>query len=188
MRLPDGARSRALLIGTTDYEHESLDRVPAARNNVEGLRESLARDAGITGDDCRALVNPRDLAEVGAAVEDAARTAEDLLLVYYGGHGLVDGDGLLNLALPQSSPSLLPWSAIPFRFLHKAIQNARAATKVVVLDSCYSGIAIEPLLGPDLTGQLRIRGSFTLTSSPRTRRPTRSRGGTPRSPGCSWTC
>ncbi|MEU6247132.1 DivIVA domain-containing protein [Glycomyces sp. NPDC047010] len=167
MRLPDGARSRALLIGTTNYDHESLEEVAAARNNVEALRESLARDAGIRGEDCTALVNPRDLAEVGAAVDLAARTAEDLLLVYYSGHGLVDDEGLLNLALPQTSPALLPWSAIPFRFLHKAVQNARAATKVIVLDSCYSGIAIEPLLGGgDFIGQLRIKGHFTLTSSP----------------------
>ncbi|MEU5873511.1 DivIVA domain-containing protein [Glycomyces sp. NPDC047369] len=164
MRLPDGARSRAVLIGTAAYDH--LPRVDAARNNVDGMREFLARDAGIGGADCRTLVDPRDLAEVGEAVERAARSAEDLLLVYYSGHGLVDGDGLLNLALPQTSPSLLPWSGIPFRFLHKAVQNSHAATKVVVLDSCYSGIATEQTLGEDLTGQLRIKGNFTLTSSP----------------------
>ncbi|PRY54978.1 caspase, EACC1-associated type [Glycomyces artemisiae] len=164
MRLPDGARSRALLIGTTSYRH--LKRVEAARNNVEAMREALARDAGITGGDCLALTDPDSLAEVGAAVERAAKEAEDLLLVYYSGHGLVDDEGMLHLTMTGTSDALLPWSGIPFRLLNKAVQYSRAAMKVVILDTCYSGIAIEPLLGDDLTGQLRIKGNFTLTSSP----------------------
>jgi DivIVA domain-containing protein len=166
MRLPDGAKSRALLIGTAAYDH--LDGVPAARNNVDGMRDFLLRRTGLHGSNCTTLTDPRDLSAVGRAVEDAAREAQDLLLVYYSGHGLVDSDGLLHLALPQTSQELLPWSGIPFAFLHKAIQTAPASTKVIILDSCFSGIATEVLTGGEagILGQLRISGHFTLTSSP----------------------
>jgi DivIVA domain-containing protein len=166
MRLPDGARSRALLIGTAAYRH--LLPVPAAENNVDSMREALVRHAGIPRGNCESLTDARDLTAVGAAVERAAREADDLLLVYYSGHGLVDSGGLLHLALPQTSQELLPWSGIPFAFLHKAIQSARATAKVIVLDSCFSGIATEVLADKEsaILGQIRISGHVTLTSSP----------------------
>ncbi|GAA2259563.1 hypothetical protein GCM10009853_010700 [Glycomyces scopariae] len=165
MRLPDGAKSRALLIGTAAYDH--LPGVPAARNNVDGMREFLLGRTGLDAANCTSLTDPRDLTAVGRAVEEAAREARDLLLVYYSGHGLVGSDGLLHLALPQTSQELLPWSGVPFAFLHRAIQSAPAQTKVIVLDSCFSGIATEVLGGEDgILGQLRVSGHFTLTSSP----------------------
>lgn len=166
MRLPDGARSRALLIGTAAYRH--LLPVPAVENNVDSMAKALEHHAGIPRANCESLTDARDLTAVGAAVERAAQEADDLLLVYYSGHGLVDSDGLLHLALPQTSQELLPWSGIPFAFLHKAIQSARAMAKVIILDSCFSGIATEVLADKEsvILGQIRISGHVTLTSSP----------------------
>ncbi|GAA1666089.1 hypothetical protein GCM10009830_09700 [Glycomyces endophyticus] len=164
MRLPDGARSRALLIGTAANRH--LDPVPAAGNNVASLRRALALHAGLDG--CETLTDPEDLSVVGAAVERAAAEAEDLLLVYFSGHGLVDDAGMLHLALPQTSRELLPWSGIPFALLHKAVQTSRAEAKVIILDSCFSGIATQVLADREslILGQIRVSGHVTLTSSP----------------------
>ncbi|RRS00466.1 caspase, EACC1-associated type [Glycomyces terrestris] len=166
MRLPDGARSRALLLGTAAYDH--LAPVPAAVNNVEAMREALVRRTGIPAAHCEALTNANDLTEVGAAVERAAQGAKDLLLVYFSGHGLVDDTGMLHLALPQTSQGLLPWSGVPFAFLHRAIQTARAEAKVIVLDCCFSGIATQVLADAEslILGQIRVSGHVTLTSSP----------------------
>lgn len=166
MRLPDGAKSRALLIGTAAYDH--LRQVDAVHNNMYALRHALARHAGIPHRNCETLTDADDLTKVGRAVEEAAREAQDLLLFYFSGHSLVDEAGLLHLALPQTSQELLEWSGVPFALVHKAIQMSPASTKVIILDSCYSGIATEVLGGEeaDILGQIRVSGHFTLTSSP----------------------
>lgn len=166
MRLPDGAKSRALLIGTADYAH--LPKVPASLKNVLALQEALERHAGIPGEHARVLLDAPDLPAVGRAVEAAAAAADDLLLVYYSGHGLIGPDDKLYLTLPQTSDSLLPWTGVPFEFLHHALRNAPASTRVLVLDCCYSGRATETLGAEEQTilGQIRVGGTFTLTSSP----------------------
>lgn len=168
MLLPNGAESRALLIGTSTYE--TLPDVPEIRNNLWALKESLQRHTGLPAANCRSVLDPTDLIEVGREVEASTKAASDLLLIYYSGHGLVASDGLLHLALPQTSRQqrLLPWSSIPFKLLHHAIQLSRARTKVLILDCCFSGRATQ-LLGAEesnILGQITANGAFTLTSSP----------------------
>jgi DivIVA domain-containing protein len=166
VRLPDGAASRALLIGTGAYD--SLPGVPEIRANVRELQEALVRHTGLPLEHCRTLLDPPDLTAVGREVEGVTKAATDLLLIYYSGHGLVASDGLLHLALPQTTQALLPWSGIPFRHLHHAIQVSRAKTKVLILDCCFSGRATQLLGGEDGTilGQITANGTFTLASSP----------------------
>jgi uncharacterized caspase-like protein len=50
------------------------------------------------------VADPKDEVAVGAALTRAVREAEDLLLVYYAGHGLLDDDGLLHFALADTDP------------------------------------------------------------------------------------
>ncbi|MEU6860150.1 DivIVA domain-containing protein [Glycomyces sp. NPDC046736] len=166
MRLPDGSKSRALLMGTAFYEH--LDDVPQSGNNLRALQDALMVHTGLPRERCTRLLDPRDLTEVGAAVTSATAEAEELLLVYYSGHGLVDSYGKLHLALPQTSQSHAAWSGIPFETLHNELRYAPAQTKVLILDCCFSGIATD-VLGDEtgtLMGQIRVGGTFTLASSP----------------------
>jgi len=166
MQLPDGARSRALLIGTAEYEH--LPKVPASRNNLPALANALERHTGLPHEHCSQLLDASDLPTVGREVEAATKDATDLLLIYYSGHGLVASDGLLYLTLPQTSQQDVTWSGIPFKLLHHAIQVSRARTKVLILDCCFSGRAAQLLSGEEsnILGQITANGAFTLTSSP----------------------
>jgi DivIVA domain-containing protein len=165
MRLPDGANSRALLIGTATYEH--FPEVPEIRNNLRDLKASLVRHTGLPAEHCVEVLDPSDQVRVGAEVEDATRAATDLLLIYYSGHGLVASDGLLHLAHTRTSQALAHWSGIPFKHLHHAIQVSRAKTKVIILDCCFSGrAAVLAGEGSNVLGQVTANGTFTLTSSP----------------------
>jgi DivIVA domain-containing protein len=166
MRLPDGARSRALLIGTAEYEH--LPKVPASRNNLPALANALERYTGLPREHCTQLLDASDLATVGREVETATKGATDLLLIYYSGHGLVASDGLLYLTLPRTSQQDVTWSGVPFKLLHHAMQVSRARTKVLILDCCFSGRAAQLLSGEEsnILGQITANGTYTLTSSP----------------------
>jgi ABC-type cobalamin/Fe3+-siderophores transport system ATPase subunit len=92
--VPNPERSRAVLVGVAAYER--LDPLPAVANNVTALRDVLTdRELwGLPDRHCVAIIDPSDPREVLDAVHTAAREAEDGLVVYLAGHGLVMGDRL----------------------------------------------------------------------------------------------
>ncbi len=170
-RFPDPARSRAVLIGASHFTAAGLDLpdIPAVEANLTALRQALTSpDTGVLRPQlCRVLIDPTSADEVGAALSDAAATATDLPLVYYAGHGLVDDRGRLHLALAHTHPHRARWTALPLDVLREEIANSAAATRVLVLDCCFSGRAIEAMADDQggISGQLEVAGTYTLTST-----------------------
>jgi hypothetical protein len=168
---PDPARSRALLIGASHFTAAGPDLpdIPAVQANLTALRQVLTNpDTGVLRPDfCRVLTDPASVDEVGTALSELAATATDLLLVYYAGHGLVDDRGRLHLALAHTHPNRARWTAFPLELLREEIANSAAATRVLVLDCCFSGRAIEAMADDQgvLGGQLEVAGTYTLTST-----------------------
>ncbi|MET9148187.1 caspase family protein [Streptomyces sp. NPDC058319] len=180
MRLPDPLRSRAVLLGFDTFTDPGLPDLPAVARNVADLAGVLTGPSGTdlperycawrreaTGAE---LTDP---ASIGARLVSAAREAEDLLFVYYAGHGLVGPDGELYLSLPgtRSEPDLVPWTAMPFSLVRRTLADARADNRVLVLDCCFSGRAIGVMTGTAsvVAGQLGVAGTCTLASSPANR-------------------
>jgi hypothetical protein len=170
-RFPDSARSRALLIGASHFTAAGTDLpgIPAVRANLMDLRRVLAsRDTGVLRPErCRVLADPTSADEVGAALSATVSAATDLLLVYYAGHGLVDDRGRLHLALTHTQPHRARWTALPLELLREEIATSAAATRVLVLDCCFSGRAIETMADTHgmISGQLDVAGTYTLTST-----------------------
>jgi len=170
IRFPDPSRSRAVLIGAGRYPRAiGLPELPAVSANVTGLRAVLtdATTGTLPAARCVAVRDPEAPAHVGGAVAQAAEEATDLLFVYYSGHGLVDERGRLYLALAATDPAQPRWTAVPFDALREEIAASPAATRVLVLDCCFSGRAIEAMSDNRgvITGQLDISGTYTLTST-----------------------
>ena len=170
-RFPDPARSRAVLIGASHFTAAGPDLpdISAVEANLMALRQVLTSpDTGVLRPEfCRMLIDPTSTDEVGTAISEAAATTTDLLLVYYAGHGLVDDRGRLHLALAHTHPHRARWTALPLDILREEIANSAAATRVLVLDCCYSGRAIEAMTDDQgvLSGQLEVAGTYTLTST-----------------------
>lgn len=170
---PASTRSgwRAVLVGVSRYDDIEFPDIPAAANNVADLAQLLtATDGGGLAEiHCSVLTNP-DSQQVGRAVGSAAREAEDVLLVYYTGHGVVDRRGQLYLALSGSSKEQPKWSSVPFSTLRDDLMTSRARTRVLILDCCFSGRAFEAMSGPStlVEGQIDIQGTYTIASSSRT--------------------
>lgn len=174
MRLPDPDRSRVVLIGSSEYEDtEHLPPIPAVRHNLNDLRDALTHpEHGIVPlDHCTTLLDEHRLPAVGRALKDATAAAEDLLLVYVAGHGLVGARNELYLAMSVSDADDPAFSSLPYDFLRNAVLDSRAQVKVVIIDSCFSGLAIgrTTMSGSDtaLVGQLDIAGTYVLTSAER---------------------
>lgn len=123
---------------------------------------------------CVTVVDPDDVAAVLDPVGTAAREAEDVLLVYFAGHGLLPGSRRdLHLAVGGSNPEK-PWTAVPYTHVADLVRDSAAAVKVVILDCCYSGRAIGVPLTPmgidaQALEQVEIEGVYVITSTTATR-------------------
>ncbi|WP_328471760.1 pentapeptide repeat-containing protein [Actinoplanes sp. NBC_00393] len=165
-RLPDPRRSRVVLIGAAKYVHPGLDDVPAVAGNLAALHRLLT-DPDATGIDpavCRMVPDPPDLAAVMEPLHEAASQAEDMLLVYFTGHGLPSDDGGLRLAVSGTDPRQ-SWTSVPYTEVAEQVRSSAAEVRLVILDCCYSGRAIGQLSQSELGPQVDIFGAYVLTSS-----------------------
>ncbi|WP_430788784.1 caspase, EACC1-associated type [Actinoplanes sp. G11-F43] len=151
MRLPDPARSRAVLIGAARYR--SMADLPAVAANLTRLADLLSdpRVWGLSPEHVTVVPEPESPGQALDQVRRAATAAGDTLLVYYAGHGLLDDDDNLLLALPGTDVRR-PYTAIRFDDLRAQVRAAsRGSARVVILDCCYSARAIAGGMGPDGT-------------------------------------
>ncbi|GAA2073566.1 caspase, EACC1-associated type [Actinomadura alba] len=173
MRLPDPAKSRVVLIGVPDYTE--LDPLPAVERNVHRLRELFSDSAlwGLPTENCAVVLGEDNPRSAPAAIRDAARAAEDLLLVYYAGHGLLPPDtDKFCLALPSSTKDDT-YRALRYEDVRGAIACARpGVATAVILDCCFAARAFDGTMSaPASLGELtRIQGACMLTACDETSR------------------
>ncbi len=162
---------RAVLIGVSRYTDNEFTAIPAATTNVTDLAELLTAPTGgaLPAEHCTALLDPGDATQVGKAVATAASQADEVLLVYYTGHGVVDRAGRLYLTLPETDHYHPEWGAVPFATLRDELLESRAGTRILILDCCYSGRAFEAMTSTAaaVQGQIDVRGTYTIASSAR---------------------
>ncbi|MBD2564158.1 MULTISPECIES: caspase family protein [Nostoc] len=164
----------ALLIGVSDYE-PALNPLPAAIKDVDSMHRVL-QSAEMGGfDEVKILKNP-DPQTMQYEIETlfAGRSKDDLLLLFFSGHGIKDDSNNLYFATPITRKTvkgeLIRSTAVPSRFVHDVMNNSRAKRQALILDCCFSG-AFDPSLqtkddgSVDLQGQLGAEGRVVLTSS-----------------------
>jgi len=173
MRLPDPQRSRVVLIGTSKYrDPDHLPDLPQVNQNVADMAAFLTDpvDGVVQATNCDVLEDEADIRLIGHTLQSAAEQAEELLLVYFSGHGLVGGRRHdLYLALPDSKwASPTSFNSLKYDDLRSMVLDSPAATKVIILDCCFSGRAItDGMADPEseIVGQTEVDGSYVLTSA-----------------------
>lgn len=173
MRLPDGQRSRAVLIGTSNYKDPDLPALAAVTATVHDLCAALTvPDFGVfPPQHCTVLLDEGDLGKVGDCLDSAADDAEELLLIYFAGHGLIGRKRHeLYLALQGSRFAKPEFNSLEYDKLRSAVFDSRARTKVIILDCCFGGRAVTDSMaaaGGEIASQLDVEGTYVLTSAPR---------------------
>src|SRR5438093_8510164 len=91
-------RKFALIIANSEYQDQDLRKLLSPSMEAEALERVLG-DSEIGGFEVKALVNKRSY-EVNEEIEIffADRMREDLLLLYFSGHGIKDQEGRLYFA------------------------------------------------------------------------------------------
>ncbi|MFD9413051.1 caspase family protein [Streptomyces sp. NPDC059989] len=156
----------AVLVGVGAYDH--LPNLPAVPQNLLDLHELLVSPAfGMPEGNCRVIENPRSAAEVHEAIADVAERLDPAnggLLFYYVGHGNSHpshGRLLLSLAGTRETRPYTYWDFDQLR--HQLIEEG-PRTRLVVLDSCYSGSALDQLSTAG-DAALAINGTYVMASS-----------------------
>ena len=166
----------ALLIGVSDYPSEDLTPLPAAVRDAAAMRGVLVHnemgqfpEANVT-----LLENPARV-EMETAIQTlfSGRYKDDLVLLFFSGHGIKDDTGQLYLATQETrkiNGELVRPTAVAARDVHDYMQRSRSRRQVVILDSCFSGAFPKGLTvrddgKVDIREQLGGEGRAILTAS-----------------------
>jgi hypothetical protein len=173
VRRPDPERSRVILVGTSKYADENLPDLPAVVKTISDLKAALTHpDYGLVPPaHCAELVDEGDIRLLGRRLTSAARQAEDLLLVFFAGHGLLGPlRHDLYLGLPDSEWAGPEFNSLEYDKLRSAVLESCAVTKIIILDCCFSGRVVTDTMTDPVTkgvGQIEVDGTYVLASAQR---------------------
>lgn len=167
-RLPDPERSRAVFIGTSSYENESLEDLPAVEKSLKRLLEALANPTygWVASNTSTSVLDAPHQVDIHDALKAQAQAATDTLLVYYAGHGLLNRQNELYLCPSTVRPDALGPTALAYQEVRDIVAASPAKRRIVILDCCFSGRAI-PMSGEAIDPHLEIEGTYVLTATTR---------------------
>jgi len=164
------ARRIAVLIGNGRFTSESrLSDLAGPANDVRSLGELLGSTVG--GFEVQPFVDA-DNHTLQRVIEGTLNGvgSDDLVLIYFSGHGKLDSRGHLCLATTNTSLDTLRSTSLPVSFVKSVIDDCRSDQVVLMLDCCFSGAAGKSFGGirstvEDQLSATRGAGLHILTSS-----------------------
>jgi uncharacterized caspase-like protein len=130
----------ALIIGNNNYNDPKLAQLKTPAADAQALAAVLADKTIGSFDEVSPLIN-RTETEARRAISSflTNKKPDDLVLVYFSGHGVLDDRGRLFLSLKDTETSLLKATAIPSTFISDEMDSCRSRRQVLILDCCHSG-------------------------------------------------
>ncbi len=164
----------ALLIGVSTYP-SGFSPLPSAIRDGEAM-QAVLQSAEIGKFDDTKLITDPDPLQMQEAIETlfSERKRDDLVLLFFSGHGVKDSSGKLYLATALTKKTergdVVKSTAVPASFIHDVMKDSRSKRKVIILDCCFSGAFAHGLSAKDdgtvdLKSQLGGEGCAVLTSS-----------------------
>ena len=128
----------ALVIANTEYQDAGFAKLTAPGNDAQEFAGVLRDLAAF--DDVHVLLNEGEgKTRRSIARFFADRKRDDLLLLYFSGHGVRNQQGQLFLAANDTEMKILEASGIPAEFITYAMNNSHSQRQVLILDCCNSG-------------------------------------------------
>ena len=131
----------AVLIANGEYtEASGFTQLDTPQNDIARLRETLS-DKTRGSLEVTSVLNETTDGSCNAIVKALERAGpDDLLLIYFSGHGIIGKDGRLYLAAENSQRDH-DLTMLPFASVAKGVQHDDCLRSVVILDCCFSGSA-----------------------------------------------
>jgi hypothetical protein len=173
VRFPKPDTSRLILIGTSDYERETLTNLPAVDNCINTLRDILTASGtgGFLPENCLTPSDDIGIQSLVAEIQRFALAAGDVLVIWFIGHGIFEIDSRnLYLALHKANPLEPYYTALPFEQLKRAFLASDAEVKILMMDCCFSGTVIAEMamgmsaLSDLFNEQVAVEGTYIMTA------------------------
>ncbi len=156
---------RALLIGNSTYpvDEHNLQALKGPVKDIAALNRALIDgDTGLFDDVDVTLLpeatSTRALRTLSKFFGSADR--DDVLLVYYSGHGKLDQSGRLHLCMQDTETTDLLSTGVSSTRINEFAEASRARNVVIVLDCCHAGA----FRGGDFGDPVAGPGRYVLTS------------------------
>jgi len=161
----------ALLVGVSNYT--DLNPLPSAVKDVAALKEILIDPTigGFAANDVEVLTDVDETAiRRGIARLFANRKNDDLVLLYFSGHGVTDSRNDFYLSGISTDKNDLLSTAVSSDFVQKAMNQRGSKRQVLILDCCHSGAFPKGMTAKDigkvnLSPKLGGEGRAILTAS-----------------------
>src|SRR6185369_11899958 len=164
-------RRYAILIGNSSFPLEPrLSPLRCPGNDVDGL-QGLLRSKTYGGFTDTVPLKDASSNQALRKIQEVFNIAErnDLVLIYYSGHGKQELEGHLYLATSDTQISLLTVTSIAVDTIRTIIRNSQVNKIILILDCCYSGAISKAFLRSSVDSELQgispNRGTYILTAS-----------------------
>src|SRR5215211_9494623 len=130
----------ALIIGNTEYIDPGLAQLTAPGRDAEDFARVLKDQEICAFDDVKVLLNQPE-AIVREAIDEFfhEKKPDDLLVLYFSGHGVRDELGALYLAFKNKIRTRLRSIAVKSEYIREVMDQRLSKRQVLILDCCNSG-------------------------------------------------
>ncbi len=166
-----GERRYAILIASSLFPDEpKLENLRFPENDVDGLDELLSSEDYGNFTETFVLKNTPHheiMLQINLLLRKVGRN--DLVLLYYSGHGKLNPNGKLYLSATNTIIGALEATSISLESVKNYIEISSSNRIVIILDCCYSGAVGEVFGRGGADDQLQFmskgRGTFIMTAS-----------------------
>jgi Caspase domain len=137
----DFSRSRAILISNAVFTDTEIEDLPGAAGSASAMKALLTSElCGWPENRVETLTDVVAPEALATALIELTEGVEDVLLLYYVGHGIRMTTGQLALALrgTSSNRALLRHTAMAYKDVAEILRGCPATTKLVILDCSYA--------------------------------------------------
>lgn len=130
----------ACIFGVDTFVDSAIPQLVTPPQNVHDIATLLKNPEIGYFDDVQTLpsTSSRDDIEQGIEKLFENKKSDDLLLLYFSGHGLLDRRGRLYFPVHETESASLQRTAIPASFILDYIDDCAAQQIVLLLDCCFS--------------------------------------------------
>ena len=153
-------RKIALVIGNSQYDDQGLAGLCTADVDVRELAGVLKSPEMGQFETVTEVAN-QSVAVVRRSIAHffSESKRDDLLLLYFSGHGVRDEQGHLYLAVKDTERPLLAGTSIEAAFITAQMDRSHSKRQILILDCCHSGAFAHGVKGAD-TGVMGVGPAF----------------------------
>jgi len=143
------------VIAISDYQDENLEDLDFCKNDGKEMSNTL-KNIGYEITEDRYLVGEINYEKMKKSLikffQDDNVGPQDILLVYFSGHGVLDGYGGRFFATSQTNTKYPEEYSVSFDFLTEQMKKSSSEKKVAILDCCFSGDTFSSTTGKSAGG------------------------------------